>query len=67
MKLSYDKATDTLYLFAGDQNGTVARDVGNGMLVKYDKSNRPVGVIVHNFEQRFKTEEQGTLEIPIFA
>ena len=67
MKLSYDKATDTLYVFVGDQKDTVARDVGNGILVKYDKkSNKPVGAIVHDFERRFKVEQE-PVEIPVLV
>jgi len=67
VKLSYDKATDTLYVFVGDQKDTVARDVGNGILVKYDKkSNKPVGAIVHDFERRFKVEQE-PVEIPVLV
>ena len=67
MKLSYDKMTDTLYVFVGDQKDTVARDTGNGVLVKYDrKSNKPVGAVIHDFERRFKIEQE-PLEIPVFV
>ena len=64
MKISYDKITDTLYIFTSDQENTVARDVGNGVLIKYSKkSNKPVGAIVHDFEKRLKIEQQ-PVEIP---
>ena len=67
MKLSYDKTTDTLYVFVGDQKDTVARDTGNGVLIKYDKrSNKPVGAIIHDFERRFKVEQE-PLDIPVFV
>lgn len=65
MKLSYDKLTDTLYVFVGDQTDTIARDVGNGMLLKYDKkTNKTVGAIIHDFEKRFKIEQE-PLEVPV--
>ena len=65
MKLSYDKVTDTLYLFLGDQLNTVARDIGNGILVKVNENKKVVGVIVHNFEQHFPSQEASdTLDIP---
>jgi uncharacterized protein YuzE len=64
MKVSYDHITDTLYLFVGDQTATVARDIGDGILVKYNQNNKAVGAIIHNFEQHFKTQEHITLDIP---
>ena len=67
MKISYDKSTDTLYLFLGEQANSVARDVRNGMLVKYNKdTNKPVGAVIHDFESRFKKQDQ-PLEVPVFA
>jgi uncharacterized protein YuzE len=67
MKLAYDKATDTLYVFVGDQKDTVARDAGNGILLKYDrKSNKPVGAVIHDFQRRFNVKEE-PLEIPVPA
>ena len=67
MKLSYDKATDTLYVFIGNQEETVARDAGNGVLIKYDKrSNKPVGAIIHDFERRFNVTSDA-VEIPVPA
>lgn len=67
MKLSYDKLTDTLYIFLGGQTNTVARDVGNGMLVKYNrKTHKAVGAVIHDFEKRFK-KEQTPLEIPVLV
>ena len=64
MKISYDKFTDTLYLFTAEQLNTVARDAGNGVLLKYNKeTNRPVGAVIHDFEKRFKFEQK-PLEIP---
>ena len=65
MKVSYDKATDTFYLFLTDQAETVARDVGKGILVKFDENNKPVGVVIHDFEQRFKKPEPSAIDIPL--
>ena len=66
MKISYDDRTDTLYVFTGDQAGTIARDVGNGVLLKYQKeTNRVVGAVVHDFQARFKKEHASFVEIPV--
>ena len=68
MKLSYDERTDTLYMFIGDQNNTVARDIGNGILLKYKTgANKAVGAVIHDFEARFKKENSSFVEIPVFA
>ena len=65
MKISYDDTTDTLYVFFDGQSETVARDMGNGLLIKYQKgSNKMVGAIVHDFESRFKMSQESFVEIP---
>ncbi len=66
MKISYDDKTDTLYVFFGDQANTVARDAGNGLLLKYHKDNKKVvGAIVHDFEARFRMQQSSFVEIPV--
>ena len=68
MKISYDDRTDTLYVFTGDQTNSVARDIGNGVLIKYQQgANKVVGAIVHDFEARFKKQPSAFVEIPVFA
>ena len=65
MSLSYDHATDTLYIYFGDMKDSVARDKGNGILIQYNrKTNIPVGAIVHDFEQRFK-KTSNLCELPL--
>ncbi len=54
ISLSYDPNTDTLYLTFGNLKGSIARDVGKGILIQHNaKTKRPVGAIIHDFEQRF--------------
>ena len=66
MKISYDDRTDTLYVFMDKQAGTVARDMGNGLLLKCQKStNKVVGAIVHDFESRFRMRQSEFIEIPV--
>ncbi len=65
MKISYDDRTDTLYVFFGNQSDTVARDMGNGLLLKYHRDdNKVVGAVVHDFESRFKMRQSSFVEIP---
>ena len=69
MSVSYDKNTDTFYLYLGDEvRGSIARDIGKGILVQLDpKSKQMIGVIVHDFEARFSSTngERATLPLPI--
>lgn len=59
LRISYDHNTDTLYLFVGDQENSIARDAGKGILIKYNqKTNQPVGAIVHDFEARFSKQNK---------
>ena len=68
MKISYDGQTDTLYVFTGEQANTVARDMGNGILLKYNSEDKKVvGAIIHDFEARFKKPHSSVVEIPVFA
>ncbi|MBI3251750.1 MAG: DUF2283 domain-containing protein [Candidatus Omnitrophica bacterium] len=65
MKISYDDLTDTLYVFFDSQADTIARDMGNGLLLKYQKkNNKVVGAVVHDFESRFKMRQSSFVEIP---
>ena len=67
IEITYEKETDTLHIFAGDQRNSVARNIGNGILVQYNlRLKKPVGAIIHDFERRFKIEQE-PLEIPVFV
>ena len=66
MKISYDDRTDTLYVFMDNQEDTVARDMGNGLLLKFKKNtHKVVGAVVHDFESRFKMRQSEFVEIPV--
>lgn len=58
LSVSYDSHTDTCYFFVEAAGpGSVARDVGNGVLVQYEPTaGRPIGLIIHDFEARFARE-----------
>ncbi len=67
IEITYEKDTDTLHIFTGDQKHSVARDMGNGVLVQYNLLlKKPVGAIIHDFERRFAGKHR-SLKVPIFA
>ena len=64
VKIFYERETDTLPIFTGRQTNSVARNVGHGVIVQYNrKTNLPVGAIVHDFERRSK-DQAHAIEVP---
>lgn len=67
VEIIYEKETDTLHIFTGNQRNSVARDIGNGILMQYNlRLKKPVGAIIHDFEGRF-SKAHSSLKVPIFA
>ncbi len=64
VSIFYERVTDTLHIFIDKQKNSVARSVGNGVLVQYNrKTNKPVGAIIHDFEQR-SMDQAHAIEVP---
>ena len=65
MNISFDHNTDTLYIRMGKSRMSIARDVGNGVLIQYDSiTKKAIGAIIHDFSHRFSGKEQ-SVQIPL--
>ena len=67
VNVSYDKNTDTFYLYFSDEpKKSIIRDTGNGILLQLDaETKRPIGAIVHDFEARFAKQVNGRQSLSI--
>ena len=65
MNISFDHNTDTLYIRMGKSRRSIARDVGNGVLIQYNSiSKKPIGAVIHDFSHRF-SEKEKPIQIPL--
>ena len=65
MNISFDHNTDTLYIRVGKSKRSIARDVGNGVLIQYDSiTKKAIGAVIHDFSHRFSEKEQ-SVQIPL--
>ena len=68
ISISYDKNTDTFFLYLIDGNRkSIAKDMGGGIIVQIDQNTKePLGFVVHDFEARFSksSERRASLRLP---
>ena len=59
VSVNYDPHTDTLYFASGDLRNSLAKDIGDGVLIQYHAHTKKiVGFIIHDFEGRFSRKEK---------
>lgn len=64
ISIFYERVTDTLHIFIGKQKNSVARNIGNGIIMQYNrKTKMPVGATIHDFERR-SMDQAHAIEVP---
>ncbi len=66
LRISYDRMADVLYLAIGEPKPGVDEEVTAGVYIRVDEeTNRPLGLMVVDFERRFSKPIEQTLPIDI--
>ena len=64
ISIGYDHNADALYFNVCKAKKTIARDVGNGVLVLFNaETKEPIGLVIHDFEERFSQKDE-PCEVP---
>ena len=65
MKISYDKATDSLYIHLADRPSVVSDEVNDGVVLDFDKDGALVGIDVQHASQRADIRSLSVLKLPL--
>ncbi len=65
MKISYDKATDSLYIHLADRPSVDSDEVNDGVVLDFDKDGALVGIDVQHASQRADIRSLSVLKLPL--
>lgn len=65
MKISYDKATDSLYIHLADRASVDSDEVKDGVVLDYDANGALVGIDVQNASQRADIKNLSVSHLPL--
>lgn len=65
MKISYDKATDSLYIHLSDRPSVDSDEVNDGVVLDYDENGTLVGIDVQHASQRADIRKLAISHLPL--
>ena len=65
MKISYDKATDSLYIHLADRPSVDSDEVNDGVVLDFDNDGALVGIDVQHASQRADIRSLSVLKLPL--
>jgi len=65
MKISYDKATDSLYIHLSDRPSVDSDEVNDGVVLDYDANGTLVGIDVQHASQRADIKNLSVSHLPL--
>lgn len=65
MKISYDKATDSLYIHLADRPSVDSDEVNDGVVLDYDAKGVLVGIDVQHASQRADISKLAISDLPV--
>jgi uncharacterized protein YuzE len=65
MKISYDKATDSLYIHLTDRPSVDSDEVNDGVVLDFDNDGALVGIDVQHASQRADIRSLSVLKLPL--
>lgn len=65
MKISYDKATDSLYIHLSDRPSVDSDEVNDGVVLDYDENGTLVGIDVQHASQRADISKLSVQHLPL--
>ena len=65
MKISYDKATDSLYIHLTDRPSVDSDEVNDGVVLDFDNDGALVGIDVQHASQRAEIRSLSVLKLPL--
>lgn len=65
MKISYDKATDSLYIHLSDRPSVDSDEVNDGVVLDYDENGTLVGIDVQHASQRADIKNLSVSHLPL--
>ena len=65
MKISYHKATDSLYIHLADRPSVDSDEVNDGVVLDFDKDGALVGIDVQHASQRADIRSLSVLKLPL--
>ena len=65
MKISYDKATDSLYIHLADRPSVESDEVNDGVVLDFDVDGALVGIDVQHASQRMDINSLSVSKLPL--
>ena len=65
MKISYDKATDSLYIHLSDRTSVESDEVNDGVVLDFDANGALVGIDVQHASQRMDITSLSVSKLPL--
>lgn len=65
MKISYDKATDSLYIHLADRPSVDSDEVNDGVVLDFDANGALVGIDVQHASERADINNLSVSELPL--
>jgi len=65
MKISYDKATDSLYIHLSERASVESDEVNDGVVLDFDANGALVGIDVQHASQRMDINSLSVSKLPI--
>jgi len=65
MKISYDKATDSLYIHLADRPSVESDEVNDGVVLDYDANGALVGIDLQHASQRMDINSLSVSKLPL--
>ncbi len=65
MKISYDKATDSLYIHLADRPSVASDEVNDGVVLDFDADGALVGIDVQHASQRMDINSLSVSKLPL--
>lgn len=65
MKLSYDQATDSLYIHLTDRPSVDSDEVSDGVVLDFDENGALVGIDVQHASQKADIKNLAVLHLPL--
>ena len=65
MKISYDKATDSLYIHLADRASVDSDEVRDGVILDYDANGALVGIDVQHASERADIQSLSVSKLPL--
>lgn len=65
MKISYDKATDSLYIHLSDRTSVESDEVNDGVVLDFDANGALVGIDLQHASQRMDINSLSVSKLPL--